>query len=130
LGGPALKNAASSGFGPDRICVIEGIATMARRCEITGKGVLSGNNVSHANNRTRRRFLPNLQETSVLSDALGQMVRLKVSTNGLKTIEHNGGIDAFLLSVTPAKLTPEARRLRKRIEKAMAKQQANAAAAA
>ncbi len=103
---------------------------MARRCEITGKGVLSGNNVSHANNRTRRRFLPNLQETSVLSDALGQMVRLKVSTNGLKTIEHNGGIDAFLLSVTPAKLTPEARRLRKRIEKAMAKQQANAAAAA
>ena len=102
---------------------------MARRCEITGKGVLSGNNVSHANNRTRRRFLPNLQETSVLSDALGQMVRLKVSTNGLKTIEHNGGIDAFLLSVTPAKLTPEARRLRKRIEKAMAKQQANAAAA-
>lgn len=92
---------------------------MARRCSITGKGVLTGNNVSHANNRTRRRFLPNLQETSVLSDALGQMVRLRVSTNGLKTIEHNGGIDAFLLSVASTKLSAEARKLKRRIEKAL-----------
>lgn len=92
---------------------------MARRCAITGKGVLTGNNVSHANNKTRRRFLPNLQETSVLSDALGLNVRLKVSTRGLKTIEHNGGIDAFLLSVTDSKLSDEARRLKRRIQKAL-----------
>ncbi|MCA1907969.1 MAG: 50S ribosomal protein L28 [Magnetospirillum sp.] len=93
---------------------------MARRCSITGKGVLTGNNVSHANNKTRRRFLPNLQETSVLSDALGQMVRLKVSTRGLKTIEHNGGLDAFLLGTNDSRLTAEARRLKKRVAKAAA----------
>ncbi|HSV29218.1 MAG TPA: 50S ribosomal protein L28 [Candidatus Omnitrophota bacterium] len=93
---------------------------MARRCAITGKGVLTGNNVSHANNKTRRRFLPNLQETSVLSDALGQMVRLKVSTRGLKTIEHNGGLDAFLLGTSDAKLTDEARRIKRRVAKAAA----------
>ena len=69
---------------------------MARRCAITGKGVLTGNNVSHANNKTRRRFLPNLQDTSVMSDALGRPVRLRISTNGLRTIEHRGGLDAFL----------------------------------
>jgi large subunit ribosomal protein L28 len=100
---------------------------MARRCEITGKSVLSGNNVSHANNRSRRRFLPNLQETSVLSDALGEMVRIRVCTRGLKTIDHNGGIDAYLLSVSTVKLPIEARRIKKRIEKALAKQQAAAA---
>ena len=92
---------------------------MARRCSITGKGVLTGNNVSHANNKTRRRFLPNLQETSVLSDALGQMVRLRVSTNGLKTIEHNGGIDSFLLGTSNVKLSAEALRLKRRIRKAI-----------
>ena len=100
---------------------------MARRCEITGKGVLTGNNVSHANNKTRRRFLPNLQDTSVLSDALGQMVRLRVSTNGLKTIEHNGGIDAFLLSTSDVKLSREALRLKRRIQRAMESKSAAAA---
>ncbi|MGE4279991.1 MAG: 50S ribosomal protein L28 [Magnetospirillum sp.] len=93
---------------------------MARRCSITGKGVLTGNNVSHANNKTRRRFLPNLQETSVLSDALGQMVRLRVSTRGLKTIEHNGGLDSYLLGTNDSRLTLEARRLKKRVAKAAA----------
>ncbi|MBI2241732.1 MAG: 50S ribosomal protein L28 [Magnetospirillum gryphiswaldense] len=93
---------------------------MARRCSITGKGVLTGNNVSHANNKTRRRFLPNLQETSVLSDALGQMVRLKVSTRGLKTIEHNGGLDSYLLGTNDSQLTVESRRLKKRVAKAAA----------
>lgn len=99
---------------------------MARRCSITGKGVLTGNNVSHANNKSRRRFLPNLQETSVLSDALGQMVRLKVSTRGLKTIEHNGGLDAFLLGTNDSRLPDEARRLKRRVAKALATKQAAA----
>ena len=99
---------------------------MSRRCDITGKGVLTGNNVSHANNKTRRRFLPNLQETSVLSDTLGQMVRLRVSTQGLKTIEHNGGLDAFLLTTSDTKLTDEARKLKRRVKKAAAAKQAAA----
>ena len=79
---------------------------MSRRCQITGKSVLSGNNVSHANNKTRRRFLPNLQETSLLSDVLGFSVRLRLSTRAIRTIEHNGGIDAFLLG-TPDRRLPE-----------------------
>ena len=95
---------------------------MSRRCVVTGKGVLTGNNVSHANNKTRRRFLPNLQETAVLSDALNQTVRLRVSMQGLKTIQHNGGIDAFLLSVTDKKLTTEALRLKRRIQRALENQ--------
>ncbi|HIJ62219.1 MAG TPA: 50S ribosomal protein L28 [Rhodospirillaceae bacterium] len=92
---------------------------MSRRCLISGKGVLTGNNVSHANNKTRRRFLPNLQETSVLSDALNQQVRVRVSTRGLKTIEINGGIDAFLLSVSDRKLSTEALSLKRRIQRAL-----------
>jgi large subunit ribosomal protein L28 len=99
--------------------VQEGVCPMSRRCVVTGKGVLTGNNVSHANNKTRRRFLPNLQETSVLSDALNQLVRLRVSTRGLKTIEHNGGIDAYLLSVADGKLSAEAVRLKRRIQRAL-----------
>lgn len=97
---------------------------MARRCAVTGKGVMTGNNVSHANNKTRRRFLPNLQETSVLSDALGQTVRLRVSTRGLKTIEHKGGLDAWLMSTPDAKLTTETRRLKRRVAKALAAREA------
>ena len=94
---------------------------MSRRCEITGKGVLSGNNVSHANNKTRRRFLPNLQVTSLLSDILGHEVRMRLSTRGIRTVEHNGGIDAFLLGTSNMKLTEEGRLLKRRIEKAKAK---------
>lgn len=94
---------------------------MSRRCFVSGKGVLAGNNVSHANNRTRRRFLPNLQETSVVSDALGHSVRLRVSTRGIKTIEHNGGIDAYLLSVNDRKLSDDALRLKRRIQRALEK---------
>ncbi len=73
---------------------------MARRCEITGKSVMTGNNVSHAMNKTRRRFLPNIQTTMMMSDVLGENVRLKVSMHGLRTIEHNGGLDAFLIRTT------------------------------
>jgi large subunit ribosomal protein L28 len=102
---------------------------MSRRCIVTGKGVLTGNNVSHANNRTRRRFLPNLQETSVLSDALNQTVRVRVSTRGLKTIEHNGGIDSFLLGTANSHLSLEAIRLKRRIQRALAAKQAAAPAA-
>jgi large subunit ribosomal protein L28 len=91
---------------------------MARRCVITGKGVLTGNNVSHANNKTRRRFLPNLKNISVMSEALGRSVSLRVSANGLRTIEHKGGLDAFLKKAPSETLTPELRRLKRRIDKA------------
>ena len=91
---------------------------MARRCAFTGKGVMSGNNVSHANNKTRRRFLPNIQQTAMFSDALGCMVRLKLSTRAIRTIEHNGGLDAFLLSTPDRKLGVEAVRLKRTIRKA------------
>ena len=94
---------------------------MARRCQLTGKGVMTGNNVSHANNKTRRRFLPNIQETALLSDALGRMVRLKLSTNAIRTVEHNGGLDAFLVKAKAADLSQEARRLKKQVVKAQAR---------
>ena len=93
---------------------------MAKRCGITGKGVQTGNNVSHANNRTRRRFLPNLQHASILSDALGSPVRLRLSTRAIRSIEHNGGLDAYLLSTPDAKLPEDARRIKRRIKKAAA----------
>jgi large subunit ribosomal protein L28 len=96
---------------------------MSRRCAITGKGVLSGNNVSHANNKTRRRFLPNLQETSFMSDVLGTTVRLRLTTRGIRTIEHNGGIDAFLLGTPDRRLPDEAQVLKRRIARAQAKRQ-------
>jgi large subunit ribosomal protein L28 len=94
---------------------------MARRCAITGKGVQTGNNVSHSNRKTRRRFLPNLQTTSMMSDALGTTVRLRLSTNGIRTVEHNGGIDAFLKTTADTKLTPELRRLKRRIARVAAR---------
>ena len=100
---------------------------MSRRCEITGKGVLAGNNVSHANNKTRRRFLPNLQVTSLLSDILGHEVRMRLSTRGIRTVEHNGGIDSFLLGTPNTKLTIEGKALKRRIEKAKEKREAAAA---
>ena len=97
---------------------------MARRCELTGKGVQTGNNVSHAHNKTRRRFLPNLQPASVMSDALGKTVRLRLATNTLRTIEHKGGLDAFLLGARDTKLSLEGRRLKRRIRKALAQKSA------
>ena len=97
---------------------------MSRRCEITGKAVLAGNNVSHANNKTRRRFLPNLQPASLLSDALGHAVTLRLSTRGIRTVERNGGIDAFLLGTSDRKLQPEALALKRRIVRAAAKKAA------
>lgn len=94
---------------------------MARRCELTGKAVLTGNNVSHAHNKTRRRYLPNLQHVSLLSDALGQTLRLRVTAHAIRTVEKRGGIDAFLLKEKDDNLSLNARRLKRRIEKAIAK---------
>ena len=93
---------------------------MARRCAVTGKGVQTGNNVSHAHNRTRRRFLPNLQMASIMSDALATTVRLRVSMAALRTIEHKGGLDAYLLSTTDAILSLGARRLKRQVQKIQA----------
>ena len=93
---------------------------MSRRCSMTGKGVLSGNNVSHAHNKTRRRFLPNLQVTSLLSDALGEVVRLRLSARAIRTIEHKGGLDAFLLGTSDSKLPEDALSLKRKVKKAMA----------
>jgi large subunit ribosomal protein L28 len=93
---------------------------MARRCELTGKAVLTGNNVSHAHNKTRRRFLPNLVNVSLMSESLGRPIRLKVSANALRTVEHRGGIDAFLNKAKASDLSLRARRLKRQIEKAQA----------
>src|SRR3546814_7203357 len=79
--------------------------TMSRRCELTGKGVQSGNNVSHANNKTRRRFLPNLCQVTLISDALGQRFRLRVTAHALRSVEHRGGLDAFLLKADEKELS-------------------------
>lgn len=87
---------------------------------ITGKGVLAGNNVSHANNRTRRRFLPNVQDTSVFSEALGRKVRLTVSPAGLRTIDHKGGLDSWLLATASSRLDPDLRKLKDQVEKVQA----------
>ena len=90
---------------------------MARRCDFTGKGVQAGNNVSHANNKSRRRFLPNMQRASLMSDVLGEAIQLRLSTAAIRTIEKNGGLDAFLLSTPSAKLGKKARVLKRRIAK-------------
>ncbi len=93
---------------------------MARRCELTGKGVMTGNNVSHALNRTRRRFLPNLVNVTLISDALGRSVKLKVSASALRSVEHRGGLDAFLLKADESELSTNAKALRKEIRAALA----------
>jgi large subunit ribosomal protein L28 len=101
---------------------------MSRRCQITGKGVLTGNNVSHANNRTRRRFLPNLQDASLLSDILGSAVRMRLCTRAIRTVEQNGGIDAYLLGTPDRRLTVDAKALKRRLLRAQAKRAASQSA--
>ena len=90
---------------------------MARRCELTGKAVQTGNSVSHANNKTRRRWLPNLSEVTLLSDTLGQSVRLRITSHALRSVEHRGGLDAYLTKARVADLSVKARRLKRQIEK-------------
>jgi large subunit ribosomal protein L28 len=93
---------------------------MSRRCELTGKGPMTGNNVSHANNKTKRRFLPNLTETALMSEALGRTFRLRVSTAALRTVYHSGGLDAFLAKAKDADLSANALKIKKEIAKAQA----------
>ena len=93
---------------------------MSRRCELTGKGVMTGNRVSHAVNRTRRRFLPNLLNVSLLSDVLGRSVKLRISANALRTVEHRGGLDAFLVKQDDADLSDRARALKQEVRAALA----------
>ncbi|NVN85766.1 MAG: 50S ribosomal protein L28 [Rhodopseudomonas sp.] len=90
---------------------------MSRRCELTAKGVQVGNKVSHSNIKTKRRFLPNLVNVTFLSDALGRPVRLRVSTNALKSVDHRGGLDAFLLKAKDAELSQKAVDLKRAIAK-------------
>ncbi len=100
---------------------------MTRRCTMTGKRAQVGNNVSHANNRSKRRFQPNLQIVSLLSDVLGATVRLRMAVNGIRTVEKRGGLDAYLLSARSTELDDGAARLKRRIKKAMATRAAAAA---
>lgn len=93
---------------------------MSRVCELTGKAVMSGNNVSHALNRTRRKFRPNLAKVTLMSDALGQSVKMKISAHALRSVEHNGGLDNFLVKANDLKLSLKARRLKKNIKKKLA----------
>jgi large subunit ribosomal protein L28 len=101
---------------------------MPRRCALSGKAVQYGNNVSHANNKTRRRFLPNLQDSTLLSDVLGVPIRMRLSTRAIRTVEQKGGIDAYLLNTADGRLTPEAKALKRRVLRAQAKRAASPAA--
>ena len=93
---------------------------MSRACELTGKSVQYGNNVSHANNKSRRRFLPNLCNVTLISDALEQSYRLRISANALRSVEHRGGLDAFLLKSGDKELSQRDRLLKRQIEKKLA----------
>jgi large subunit ribosomal protein L28 len=102
---------------------------MSRVCELTAKGRMVGNNVSHANNKTKRTFLPNLQNVTLISDTLGRSVRLRVSTNGLRSVEHVGGLDNWLLKTDASLLSDRAQKLKREIAKKVAASKDAAAAA-
>ena len=91
---------------------------MSRRCELTGKGPMTGNNVSHANNRTRRRFLPNLQDVSLQSEALGRSFKLRVSSAALRSVDHRGGLDAYLARAKDDELSANALKIKRELGKA------------
>ena len=90
---------------------------MTRKCELTGKLVITGNNVSHANNKTKRRFIPNLQNVSLYSDKLGKKLKFRIATSTLRTVEKNGGIDSFLLNAFDENLSNDAKKYKKSISK-------------
>ncbi|WOI56951.1 50S ribosomal protein L28 [Palleronia sp. LCG004] len=93
---------------------------MSRVCELTGKGPMSGNNVSHAQNKTRRRFLPNLNDVSLMSETLGRTFKLRISAAALRTVDHRGGLDAFMDKAKAEELSPGAQKIKREIEKARA----------
>jgi large subunit ribosomal protein L28 len=93
---------------------------MSRRCELTGKGPMSGNNVSHAKNRTRRRFLPNLNDTTLQSESLGRGFKLRISAAALRSVDHRGGLDAFLAKAKDLELSDNALKIKKAIAKSAA----------
>lgn len=93
---------------------------MSRRCELTAKAPQVGHKVSHSNIKTKRRFLPNLCNVTMISDTLGRSVRLRVSTNALKSVDHRGGLDAYLIKARPTDLSPRALDLKRQIEKKLA----------
>jgi large subunit ribosomal protein L28 len=93
---------------------------MAWRCELTGKSAQTGHKVSHSNRKSKRRFLPNLCNVTMMSDTLGRSVRLRISTNALKTVDHRGGLDAFLMKADADQLSRRARELKRQIEKKLA----------
>lgn len=97
---------------------------MSRACELTGKSVQYGNNVSHANNKSRRRFLPNLCDVTLMSEALGKSYRLRVSANALRSVEHRGGLDAFLVKADEKELSQRARLLKRQVAKKLAEEAA------
>lgn len=97
---------------------------MSLRCQITGKGPMSGNNVSHSQRKTRRRFMPNIQDTSLYSVVLGKWVKVRASTAGLRTVEHKGGFDEFLKDTAKTKLDPSLRSVKAQVEKASAEKAA------
>ncbi len=90
---------------------------MSRRCELTGKGVQVGNKVSHSNIKTKRRFLPNLCNVTLMSEALGRSVSLRISANAIKTVDHRGGLDAFLVKAKDDELSPRALEIKRQIAK-------------
>src|SRR5262245_4949920 len=100
--------------------VFKGYA-MSRRCDLTGKSALVGHKVIHSNRKTQRRFLPNLLNVTVISDALGRSVKLRISANALKSVDHRGGLDGYLLAAKNETLAPRIRTLKKEIEKKLAK---------
>jgi large subunit ribosomal protein L28 len=93
---------------------------MSRVCELSGKAPMTGNTVSHANNKTRRRFLPNLNEVTLISDVLGQSFKLRISAAALRSVDHRGGLDAFLTKAKDDDLSPRAQQIKKDIAKAHA----------
>ena len=93
---------------------------MSRVCELTGKGPAVGNNVSHANNKTKRRFLPNLNDVSLVSETLGRPIKLRISASALRTVDHRGGLDKYLAKAKDSELSPKALKVKKEIAKAQA----------
>jgi large subunit ribosomal protein L28 len=106
---------------PSNSCPIyEKRPTMSRICELTGKGRMTGHNVSHANNKTKRVFLPNLQNVTLMSEKLDRSFKFRVSTHGLRSVEHNGGLDNWLLKTSDEKLSANALKVKRELVKAQA----------